>query len=81
MLRDPLLIADFGAKFFELLQDVKDYINFRNANPIPDVMTRLAQLEPLERQSVGILGNRQTEVERIAETLDKFEEDVLGKYA
>ena len=34
-------LAD-GARFFELLQEVKEYINFRNANPIPDVMTILS---------------------------------------
>jgi aldehyde:ferredoxin oxidoreductase len=34
-------LAD-GARFFELLQEVKEYINYRNANPIPDVMTILS---------------------------------------
>jgi len=31
-----------GEEFMKLLDGVKDYINFRNANPIPDVMTILA---------------------------------------
>jgi len=34
-------LAD-GAKFFELMEEVKAYINYRNANPIPDVMTILS---------------------------------------
>jgi len=31
-----------GVKFMKLMDDVKAYINFRNANPIPDVMTILS---------------------------------------
>jgi aldehyde:ferredoxin oxidoreductase len=31
-----------GAEFMELMQEVTEYINFRNANPIPDVMTILS---------------------------------------
>ena len=31
-----------GAEFMELMEDVRKYINFRNANPIPDVMTILS---------------------------------------
>jgi aldehyde:ferredoxin oxidoreductase len=31
-----------GVKFMELMQGVTDYINYRNANPIPDVMTILS---------------------------------------
>lgn len=31
-----------GARFFELMQEVKAYINYRNTNPIPDVMTILS---------------------------------------
>jgi aldehyde:ferredoxin oxidoreductase len=34
-------LAD-GARFFELVQEVKEYINFRNDNPIPGVMTILS---------------------------------------
>jgi aldehyde:ferredoxin oxidoreductase len=36
-------LAD-GVRFFELLQEVKEYINFRNDNPIPGVMTILSGL-------------------------------------
>ena len=35
-----VFLAD-GARFFELMQEVREYINYRNANPIPDVMTIL----------------------------------------
>jgi len=43
-------LAD-GAKFFELMDDVMAYINFRNANPIPDVMTILSGIgSPQEMQ-------------------------------
>ncbi len=31
-----------GAEFMELMEGVTEYINFRNANPIPDVMTILS---------------------------------------
>ena len=31
-----------GAEFMEHLKDVREYINYRNANPIPDVMTILS---------------------------------------
>jgi len=31
-----------GAKFMELMKDVMAYINYRNTNPIPDVMTILS---------------------------------------
>lgn len=31
-----------GAKFMEIMAEITDYINFRNENPIPDVMTILA---------------------------------------
>jgi aldehyde:ferredoxin oxidoreductase len=31
-----------GAKFMEHMKEVTDYINFRNTNPIPDVMTILS---------------------------------------
>lgn len=31
-----------GAKFMEYMNEVMDYINYRNANPIPDVMTILS---------------------------------------
>jgi aldehyde:ferredoxin oxidoreductase len=31
-----------GAEFMEHMKDIKDYVNFRNANPIPDVMTILS---------------------------------------
>jgi aldehyde:ferredoxin oxidoreductase len=31
-----------GAEFMELMKGVTDYINYRNANPIPDVMTILS---------------------------------------
>jgi len=31
-----------GAEFLELMMEVREYINFRNENPIPDVMTILS---------------------------------------
>jgi aldehyde:ferredoxin oxidoreductase len=31
-----------GAEFMEHMEEVADYIKFRNANPIPDVMTILS---------------------------------------
>lgn len=31
-----------GAKFMELMQEITDYITYRNTNPIPDVMTILS---------------------------------------
>ncbi len=31
-----------GAEFMQLLKEVREYINFRNENPIPDVMTILS---------------------------------------
>ncbi len=31
-----------GARFMELMQEITDYINYRNTNPIPDVMTILS---------------------------------------
>jgi aldehyde:ferredoxin oxidoreductase len=34
-------LAD-GAKFMEHMKEITDYINYRNANPIPDVMTILS---------------------------------------
>jgi aldehyde:ferredoxin oxidoreductase len=31
-----------GAEFMDVMKEITDYINFRNANPIPDVMTILS---------------------------------------